>query len=259
MSQKLPSMHFKMLLIAFLLVVAPLLSLQTAFAEIKIAELSAPVIDSGAFFSSAEKQQIESRIKELQTAGGPQLQIWTLLSLEGEPIESLSLRAVEKWKLGNKDADNGLLLTLAKKERRYRMEVGQGLEGVIPDITASRLLRSTVQPALRSGTPAVGVHLLLNEIARLSEVNLSAAPVAKHKKKSSSVLFVLFSLIIVVFSRLGSSRSWSSNSQSHLRSGNRWGGGGWGSGGGGLSGGGGGGGWGGGGGGFSGGGSSGGW
>ena len=132
------------------------------------------------------------------------------------------------------------------------MEVGQGLEGVIPDITASRLLRSTVQPALRSGTPAVGVHLLLNEIARLSEVNLSTAPVAKHKKKSSSVLFVLFSLLIIVFSRLGSSRSWSSHSQSHLRSGHRWGGGGWG-GGGGV------GGWGGGGGGFSGGGSSGGW
>jgi len=252
MKQKSPSMQFKMSFIALLLAVAPLLYLQTAFAEIKIAELSAPVIDSGEFFSNAEEQQIESRIKELQTAGGPQLQIWTLLSLEGEPIESLSLRAVEKWKLGNKDADNGLLLTLAKKERRYRMEVGQGLEGVIPDITASRLLRSTVQPALRSGTPAVGVHLLLNEIANLSKVNLSTAPVTKHKKKSSSVLFVFFSLLIIVFSRLGSSRSWSSHSQSHLRSGHRWGGGGWGGGGGGS-------GWGGGGGGFSGGGSSGGW
>lgn len=245
-------MHFKMLFTALLLTIAPTLHFQIAFAEIKIPELSSPVIDSGEFFSNAEEQQLDARIKELHTAGGPQLQIWTLFSLEGEPIESLSLRAVEKWKLGNKDADNGLLLTLAKKERRYRLEVGQGLEGVIPDITASRLLRSTVQPSLRNGTPAVGLHLLLNELARLSEVNLSAAPVAKNKKKSPGLLIILFCFVVGIISRLGSTQSWSSHSHSRWRSGHRWGGGGWGGGGGG-------GGWGGGGGGFSGGGSSGGW
>ena len=254
MNQKSLCMHFETRLIALVLAVAPLLYFQPAFAEIKIPEISSPVIDSGEFFTNTEEQQIEARIKELHSAGGPQLQIWTLLSMEGEPIENLSLRAVEKWKLGNKDADNGLLLTLAKKERRYRLEVGQGLEGVIPDITASRLLRSTVQPSLRNGTPAVGVHLLLNEIANLSEVNLSTAPVVKRKRTSSVgfLVFIFFFIIVAILNRIGSALGWSSHSHSRWRSGHRWGGGGWGGGGGG-------GGWGGGGGGFSGGGSSGGW
>lgn len=233
-----------------------------AHAEIEIPKLSAPVIDDGGFFSPQEEQTISRKIRVLYDAGGPQLQVWTVRSLEGEPIESLSMRAADVWKLGRADKDDGLLLSLAREERRFRLEVGQGLEGTIPDVLAARMLRQILVPALRRSKTAEGVSALIAEIATLTindKSRLEATELAKDRPGAfssivTSLVYLLF-LLSVVVGALFQSRS---PEYRRSRAGRGWrGGGGWHGGGGGWSGGGGG--WSGGGGGFSGGGSSGGW
>jgi uncharacterized protein len=230
-----------------------------AIAEITIPNLSSPVIDDADFFSTIEKQGIERDIRALFEAQGPQLQVWTFPTLEGEPIESLSLRAVDAWKLGRAGKDDGLLLTIARAERRFRLEVGRGLEGVIPDIVASRMLRNFLVPALKKSQAGYGVSSVIDEIARLTlpdggkgfEASVTKSRPVRKRSLFDLFVFFLFMGIFVILSII------SALNRGRRGFGRSYYGGGW-SGGGRWSGGGGGG-WSGGGGGFSGGGSSGGW
>ena len=79
-------------------------------------------------------------------------------SLEGESIEDYSLRVCEKNKLGKKGRDNGVLLLIAKADRKLRIEVGYGLEGVLPDATSSKIIRLDIVPHFREGEYYDGVR-----------------------------------------------------------------------------------------------------
>lgn len=232
-----------------------------AWADIPIPDLSSPVIDDGAFFDTREEQFLSEKINKLYESGGPQFQIWTIADLEGEPVESVTIRAAEKWQLGRQGKDDGLILAIAKKDRRFRLEVGRGLEPIIPDALASRLLRQMLVPALRRNSAGVGANDLLNEVVRLT---LSPDEVAKFGNNETSangmtrkmpVFGIVIFLLMLAF--LAVVRMFSPAAGMHHRPYGRrsWSGGGWNNNGWG----GGGGGWSGGGGGFSGGGSSGGW
>jgi uncharacterized protein len=117
-------------------------------AERVIPELSGPVIDEVGLLNSEEANQIANLIRALQPQ--VQAQVWIFSELDGEPIEGLSIRAAEKWKLGTAKNDNGLLILVAVTDRRMRIEVGQGLEGDIPDAFAGRVIDQVVKPAFRS-------------------------------------------------------------------------------------------------------------
>ena len=96
------------------LVLVALLGVRPARAEVAIPELSGPVIDAGNFFSAAEAKQLGDRCRDLRARGGPAFQVWTVPTLDGEPIESVSIRAVEQWKLCREGKDDGLLLMIAR-------------------------------------------------------------------------------------------------------------------------------------------------
>ena len=105
----------------------------------------------------------------------------TLPSLEGESLEAFSIDlAHNRWKLGQKGKDNGVLITLAMQERKYRIEVGYGLEGALPDSLVGSLGRELLVPAFRAGDFGGGLAALAGElaarIAAASGVALSAAP-----------------------------------------------------------------------------------
>lgn len=227
-----------------------------SFAEIAVPQLTSPVIDDANFFTSAEETELIKKSRSIFNAGGPQIQIWTIPTLEGEPIESVSIRATDLWQLGRKGKDDGLLLSIARQERRYRLEVGRGLEGTIPDALASRLLRNFLVPALRRNNAAEGVERILFEVTQLtlpdSEL-LKSEQIAKpaSKRRGSNLFQIIFFFIFIVIALISSRFS---NLHRRGRGWTTYGGGGWSGGGRG-----GGGGWSGGGGGFSGGGSSGGW
>lgn len=218
-----------------------------------------PVEDRAGALSAEENAALAQALVRFKETTGPQFQLLILPSLEGEALEDLSIKITDRWKLGDAKRDDGLLMLVALKERQIRIEVGQGLEGAIPDVIAGRVIREVITPYFKSGDLSGGVRAGLMVLAKRAGGSLEgvAAPqrVARRSgKRGLPIAFVLpIFILFLIFSRLGRRRSGLAALAGWGVGSGGWGGGrsGWGGGGGG--------GWGGGGGGFSGGGSSGSW
>ncbi|MCD4749443.1 MAG: TPM domain-containing protein, partial [Thermoanaerobaculales bacterium] len=102
-------------------------------------------------------QDLEDSLRQLETDTGAQLVVLTVESLEGDVLEDFALRVAETWQLGRKDHDDGVLILIAKSERKIRIEVGYGLEGAIPDVKAKRIIDGIMQPRFRDGDFSGGI------------------------------------------------------------------------------------------------------
>ena len=225
--------------------------------------LRSAVTDLAGILSPTTRQQLESALRVLKQTGGTQLAVLTLPDLGGLTIEEASIQVADQWKLGSGEADNGVLLLVAKQERKVRIEVGQGLEGALTDAYAKRIIDEAITPLFRSGDMDGGITVGVYQIARITNPDIDLKPYlegqlrhsqSRRRKEASplQILFLLVLFIFVFFTRLGFLPFLFAG---HMGGGGRHGGFGGGFGGGGF----GGGGFGGGGGGFSGGGASGGW
>lgn len=232
-----------------------------AQAEVIIPDLSSPVIDQTGLLTSAESAEIASYIRRVHEQTQVQFQVWIFESLQGEPIESVAIRAFDKWQLGDKGSDKGLLFLLAVSDRKMRIEVGRGLEGDIPDAIASRVIRDVATPYFRQQNFAGGILLSLQTLMQpvlkdpSVQEKLERLQMQKQKRKKINLDQYFPFLLIAFFILSALSRVLGGGRRGGFRGG-YYGGGGWGggwtSGGGGSS-------WGGGGGGSAGGGSSGSW
>jgi uncharacterized protein len=101
--------------------------------------------------------QLERELKAYEDSTSNQIAILIVHSLDGEVLETYSLEVAEKWKLGKKDKDNGVLLLVAVDDHKIRIEVGQGLEGVLTDAQSSRIVRNEVAPEFRRGDYDAGI------------------------------------------------------------------------------------------------------
>ncbi len=253
--------------LALLLLVAPL----RAAPEIPVPRLTGPVVDPAGAVDARWEQRLGdlSRAARAQNGGkGPQLQYLVVSTLDGEPIESFSMRVAEAWKLGTKGRDDGVLLVVAVKDRKVRIEVGGGLEGGLTDAQSGRIIRSAIVPAFRENRYGEGLYAagqqVLGALGALPQ-GMSQAPrrQAAQKQVDIPILGGLLGfllgmgapalvLLVIAFVVIRAIAGFGGRGPR-----GPWGGGGFG--GGGFSGGGGGGSWSGGGGGFSGGGASGSW
>lgn len=219
--------------------------------------LTGPVIDQAQIIDAEDERYLSDLLRQLNQQGRAQIQILTIPSLGDEVLEQATIDTVEKYQLGTKENDNGLLIFVAAKERKVRIEVGQGLEGVIPDILAHRIIQQKIAPEFRSGQFGQGFIAAVGSIEALLDPthtqqegasldNGSQVGPSKYELIKTILIFGLILGFLILNGIFGRGRR-----------GGLFGGG---FGGGGFGGGGfGGGGWSGGGGGFSGGGSSGGW
>ena len=218
------------------------------------------VVDLAGIIPADVKARLNGYCKELEQKTTAQMVILTIKSLDGDSIDDFSLRmAHDKWKLGQKGKDNGILLTVAVNDRKYRIEVGYGLEGTLPDSMVGTIGRQYLVPYFKKGDYGTGIFNssleIIKTISAAQGVEITGLPKAagiKSKRKSGFGLgdLIWFGVLLVFIIPFMLFRS-------RTRSGGYWGGGG-GFGGGGFGGGGGGFG-GGGGGGFGGGGASGDW
>ena len=224
-----------------------------------IPDMTGPVVDQAQVLRPETEQLVSQMLRQANNTQKAQIQVLTLPSLQGESIEQVSIAIVDKWKLGTAKQDNGVLFLIAVQDRKMRIEVGQGLEGDLPDIYAKRIIEDDVKPYFRSGDydsgVFVGVQRILNYVAP-EVLPKSARPAQRHnrslKSKLDLVLIISFMILFILSRMFGWHRRRFIGGSGHWGGGSSWGSsGGWGSGGGG--------GWSGGGGGFSGGGASGGW
>ena len=229
----------------------------------QVPPLTAPVMDLAGMLAADTTAKLNRMLFRLHDAGGSQIAVLTVPNLGGLSIEEAGIKVADKWKLGQAKTDRGVILLLAKAERRIRIEVGQGNEGALPDIIAKRIIDAVMTPRMRHGSLDVGVFSGVVEIIRQTdpEFDVGAVPETRVGQRyggrrrgggSSSPIPMVLLLVIFGFAvRMMGSGGRTIHRGSNWRGGKM--------GGGGFGGGFGGGGFGGGGGGFSGGGSSGGW
>jgi uncharacterized protein len=116
--------------------------------------LRARVTDSADLLPPAAEARLEAALARFESETSHQIAVLTVPELGGEAIEPFALRVAERAQLGQRGLDNGMLLVVAAKERRARIEVGYGLEGVVPDAVGKRVLEDTIFPRFRVGDPS---------------------------------------------------------------------------------------------------------
>lgn len=120
--------------------------------------LSARVNDYAGILSSQTVAELERQLRDHEMKTSNQVAVLTMSSLEGTSIEEFSLKVAESWKLGQKEKDNGVLLLIARDDRKLRIEVGEGLEGFLTDARSSQIIRHEIVPHFKKGDYDSGVR-----------------------------------------------------------------------------------------------------
>lgn len=126
--------------------------------------LTGPVVDQVGLLSAAQAQQLAQRLFEIKKSGQEQIQILIVDQLAGEAIESVAIQVFDRWQLGDQKKDDGVLILVAVQDRKLRIEVGQGLEGQIPDVVARRIIAEIIRPLFKTQNFFAGFSLAVEAI-----------------------------------------------------------------------------------------------
>jgi len=131
--------------------------------------LTGRVTDNAEILSASMRQSLAERLKAHEKSTGNQIAVLTIPSLEGESIEEYAETVFKEWKLGQKDKDNGILVIVAPKDRRMRIEVGYGLEGTLPDSMAGSIISNVMTPKFKTGDYNGGIEAGVSAILMVLE------------------------------------------------------------------------------------------
>jgi len=162
------------------------------------------VNDYANVISSQDKNAIESLAQELDTKTTAQIAVVTIKTTSPLTIEQYAVELFQKWGIGKKGKDNGVLILMAVDDRAVRIEVGYGLEGAIPDAIASRIIRDAMMPEFKKGNLSNGLVLGAVYIARLAadEYNIVLSGAKKYPYAINTVTpkaLLETMLILVIF------------------------------------------------------------
>lgn len=135
--------------------------------EVPVPELRSRVTDLTGTLDPVQVRTLEEQLREFEARKGSQIAVLLVPTTEPEAIEQFGIRVVEAWKLGRKGIDDGALLLIAKQDRSLRIEVGYGLEGVIPDAVANRVIDEVITPYFKRGDFYGGISAGVDRITRL--------------------------------------------------------------------------------------------
>ena len=166
---------------------------------VAVPPLSARVTDLTGTLRADEKQALESKIAGWEGSSGNQLAVLMLPTTQPEPIEAYSIRVAEAWKIGRKGQDNGVLLVVAKDDRKLRIEVGYGFEGVLTDATSRRIISDTISPLFRQNQFAAGLNAGVDQIVAVIAKGDPLPPAAKSSPRRGRPDFSLEMLLVIAF------------------------------------------------------------
>ena len=152
-----------------LLAVLLLLLASSPARALEVPPLRGRVNDYAGMIPADRAQALEERLARFESESGHQIAVLTIPSLEGDSLEDFSIRVAENWKLGKKGFDNGAILLIARNDRRLRIEVGYGLEGVLPDAIANRIINEVITPRFRTGDYAGGIEAGIDSIMSVTK------------------------------------------------------------------------------------------
>jgi len=171
--------------------------------------LTGPVIDELSLLNDNTKNILTRSLQQLQKEHGIQLQVYIAKSLQEETIETAAIKLFDEWKLGDEKTDKGILFLIAPNEKRLRIEVGQGLEGDIPDVIAKRIISDEVKPFFQQGDFNSGIIQGVLSIQRylgvksnldseLKQVQIQTEP-QKKKPLNAIFIFIVIGIWLLLF------------------------------------------------------------
>lgn len=192
-------MKLRLLLILLLMAV-------TCQYALEVPLLKARINDLADILSYSEENLLETLLREAEEKTSSQFALLTLKSLEGDSLEDFSIRVAEKWKIGQKGLDNGVIVIIAMAERKIRIEVGYGLEPILTDAKCGYIIRNDIVASFRKGDHFEGINKALTKITGIvnKEFDISPEELARYKKaqkkdKGSGIPFGLIFFLILIF------------------------------------------------------------
>lgn len=184
----------------FLIVfIGTLIAMAPASAEVAVPALASRVTDLTSTLSSREIHQLEQKLTAFEQTKGSQIAVLMIPTTHPEAIEQYSIRVAEAWKLGRKGIDDGVLLLIAKNDRALRIETGYGLEGVLPDATAKRIIAGIITPHFKQNRFFDGIDAGIDAIIRVIEGESLPLPQSNHPGNAESYVDYFAWLLIFPF------------------------------------------------------------
>ena len=161
---------------------------------LSVPSLTSPIVDNANLISDGVEQNINNQLEELSNSTGIQLAVLTIPTLEGEVLESYSMKVAETWKLGSAEKDT----LIALEERSIRIEVGYGLEGVLTDTKCGLIIRNIIAPEFRNGNYQAGIVNAVNNIVGLvkGDESLVSKKVLNESSGDSSA-FIFMGIVLL--------------------------------------------------------------
>jgi uncharacterized protein len=164
--------------------------------------LYAYINDYAGMISKETAGDLEQELIQFERTDSTQIVVLTIPSLEGEDLEGFSIKVAEAWKVGQKGVDNGVILLVARDERKVRIEVGRGLEGKLTDLVSGRIVRDEIIPSFRAGDFDSGVRNGVSAIVGVTRGEYKAndfRPLRGRNGVPPILTLLIFLFIVLVF------------------------------------------------------------
>jgi uncharacterized protein len=172
-----------------------------AWAIVGVPELSRRVTDLTGTLSAEQVNSLENKLAAFEAQKGSQIAVLIVPTTQPKDIAEFGIEVADLWQIGRKGVDDGVILIVAKDDRKMRLEVGYGLEGVIPDAVAKRVIAETITPRFQAGDFAGGIDAGVTQLMKLIEGEPLPAPSEKtgEDQGEGSFMFVLIGGLIAGF------------------------------------------------------------
>lgn len=164
------------------------------------------VNDLAKLLTRGEREQMSRYLEEVEKKTGVQIVVLTVQTTGSESIEGFSVDAAQRWGVGRKGEDSGILFVVARRDRTLRIEVGYGLEHIITDAQASTIIRSIILPHFRAGEfnrgIMAGVQTLGQAVTGDIELSSIDRPTQSSKPTTAGDIIGFLLLILILFLRL---------------------------------------------------------
>lgn len=155
---------------------------------VDIPPLSSAVTDLTQTLSAEELTALNEKLSQFSQQTGSQIAVLVLPTTQPEDIAQFGIRLAEAWKIGREKQDDGVIVIVAKQDRKMRIEVGYGLEGAIPDAVAKRIVAEQLTPAFKQGQFYQGLHVATDSLIQLIQGEQLPAPAAKDTTAQNGLM-----------------------------------------------------------------------
>ena len=184
------------------LAAALLLALALPALAAALLPLTGRVVDQAGMIDAATEQGLVARLEAFEAKSSDQIVVATLDSLEGDTIEDFANRQFREWGLGQAGEDNGILLLVARDDRKMRIEVGYGLEGTLTDLHSKLIIENTMVPAFRAGDFSGGISKAVDDIIMVLEGSAAELEARGERNQQSQDIFgedIFFALFVILW------------------------------------------------------------